>query len=76
VAATGRSWSPRDRDTRKLSRSGRFWDHDRGKVDDETWGIWQEGMQVTFRLPWLQQTWTTLRVEYESVPGFCGFLEA
>ena len=55
--------------------SEEFYLHDRGRVDDETWGIWQEGMQATFKLPWIQQTWTILRVEYESVPGFCEFLE-
>ena len=55
--------------------SEEFYLHGRGKIDHETWGIWQDGMRETFGLPWIQQTWPTLRAEYESVPGFCDFLE-
>jgi len=48
--------------------------HERGKIDDQTWGIWRAGMVDVLRAPWIQTTWETLKPEYKFLE-FCDFLD-
>jgi hypothetical protein len=48
--------------------------HSRGRIDDETWAIWQGGIVEVFRAPWIQSTWTMLKPEYDFFE-FCSFLD-
>lgn len=48
--------------------------HERGRIDDETWGIWRAGMVEVLRAPWIQTTWEILRPEYKFL-DFCDFLD-
>jgi hypothetical protein len=47
----------------------------RGKVDRETWGIWQSGIRETTRFPCFQESWDALRCEYEYIPWFCDLID-
>lgn len=48
--------------------------HTRGRIDDETWAIWREGMVEVLRAPWIQTTWEVLRPEYKFL-AFHEFLD-
>jgi hypothetical protein len=56
--------------------SEEFYLHNRKKVDEETWTIWKLGMEETVRLPWIRETWASVRDEYTYYPDFCKFLDA
>jgi hypothetical protein len=56
--------------------SEEFYLHGRKKIDDETWSIWEVGMKETVRLPWIQETWTSIRAEYSSYPEFREFIDS
>jgi hypothetical protein len=47
--------------------------HDRGRIDDETWEIWREGIVDVLRAPWIQTSWAMLEPEYR-FREFCSFL--
>jgi hypothetical protein len=55
--------------------SEEFYLHSRRKIDDDTWGIWREGIEETMRLPWLRTTWQTMRQEYSYFEPFCAFVD-
>jgi hypothetical protein len=54
--------------------SEEFYLHTRGRIDNETWSIWRQGMIETLRLPWIQQTWSDLQDEYRYFDDFCTFI--
>ncbi len=54
--------------------SEEFFLHYRGRIDKETWAIWQTGIEETVRLPWLQGAWAELEDEYSYVPEFRSFM--
>jgi len=54
--------------------SEEFYLHGRGLIDKETWRIWRLSMEDVFRLPWLRQTWLSVREEYRYYPEFRDFL--
>ena len=54
--------------------SEEFFLHGRGRIDNETWGIWKTGIAETVRLPWLQLAWQELEPEYTHFEDYCGFM--
>lgn len=46
----------------------------RGRIDPETWGIWQAGISETLNLPWCRETWDAVRDEYRYFQEFCDFV--
>lgn len=55
--------------------SEEFYLQSRGKIDQETWGIWKSGIEDTVRLPWIQQSWEEMQAEYSYYPDFCRFMD-
>jgi hypothetical protein len=56
--------------------SEEFYLHSRKRIDDDTWSIWKLGIAETVRLPWIRETWASVRSEYSYYPAFCEFLDA
>jgi hypothetical protein len=54
--------------------SEEFFLHARGRIDEETWAIWREGMERVLGAPWIRSTWTILKPEY-LYSDFCAFVE-
>ena len=54
--------------------SEEYYLHSRGRIDDETWTIWRDGMIEVFRAPWIQTTWDILEPEYRFLE-FCEFVD-
>jgi len=42
----------------------------RGRIDKETWNIWQTGIRDTMRTPCFGRGWELVRGEYEYYPAF------
>ncbi len=55
--------------------SEEFFLHDQGRIDDETWTIWTQGIVQTVGLPWIRESWDVLRPEYDYVPRFSAFID-
>jgi hypothetical protein len=55
--------------------SEEFYLHSRKRIDDETWRIWELGIAETVRLPWIQETWASVKREYSYYPSFCEFVD-
>jgi hypothetical protein len=48
--------------------------HRRGRIDHETWNIWEKGIRGSAGDPFFASTWRLLSPEYESYPDFCDFM--
>lgn len=55
--------------------SEEFYLRSRGRIDADTWEIWQQGIRETTRLPWIRTTWQTMRREYSYFEPFCAFVD-
>jgi hypothetical protein len=55
--------------------SEEYYLHRRGRIDRETWALWRLGMEETFRLPWMRQTWKLVRAEYVFFEEFNQFID-
>jgi hypothetical protein len=54
--------------------SEEIWLHDRGRIDNDTWKVWERGMQQVAMFPCFLEVWETLAFEYEYYENFLGFV--
>jgi hypothetical protein len=55
--------------------SEEFYLHQKERVDGETWGIWQSGIQASTRGPFFASSWRYLRAEYRFYPAFSKLID-
>jgi hypothetical protein len=55
--------------------SEEFYLKSKGKIDRDTWQIWEAGIHDAIRLPCFRETWPELRAEYSFYKEFTSFID-
>ena len=54
--------------------SEEIWLHDQGRIDNDTWKVWERGMRQVAMFPYFLEVWEALAFEYEYYDDFLDFV--